>query len=127
MNLLLLYGMGMGLLLFVALLWVEKQLMKAFEINPLLELGLLYLAFYWLPDLANGFLPESWKMTQIDTPLQLEGSLGFILRLNKPQMSVVDLAFSIFLLCIIGRFIYVMVGKKSLWGGTEDHENKENI
>jgi len=126
MNLLLLYGIGMGLLLFVALLWVEKQLMKAFEINPLLELGLLYLAFYWVPDLANKFLPESWKMAQIDTPFQLEGSLGFILRLNKPQMSVVDIAFSVFLVCIIGRFIYVMAGKKELWGKMGGNNKEEN-
>jgi hypothetical protein len=123
MNLLLLYGIGMGLLLFVALLWFEKKLVKAFEINPLLELGLIYLAFYWLPDLANGFLPESWKMAQIDTPFQLEGPLGFLLRLNKPQMSVVELGFSVFLACIVGRFIYVMTSKKALWGKIGDKEN----
>ncbi len=105
MNLLALYGIGMGLLLFVAFLWVEKQLMKAFEINPLLELGLIYLAFYWLPDLAYKFLPSFWKTEQIINPFQLEGSVGLILRLNKPQMSVVDLGFSIFLVCIIGRFV----------------------
>ena len=121
---LLIPGIVTGLLLFVALLWVEKKLMKAFQINPLLELGLIYVAFYWLPDLVNKFLPPLWKEETIDTPIQLIGTLGFILRLNKPQMSVVDVAFSVFIICIIGRFIYVMGGKKSMWGRMR-HQRKE--
>ncbi len=123
MNLIIL-GVATGLLLFVALLWVEKKLMKAFEINPLLELGMIYLAFYWLPDLAYKFLPPFWKTEQVTNHFQLEGTLGFMLRLNKPHMSVVDLAFSVFLVCIIGRFVYVFTAKKTLWGKIDDKEDQ---
>lgn len=127
MNLLLLCGIAIGFLLFLALLWFEKKLMKAFEINPLLELGLLYLGFHLLPDLANDFLPASWSIKQIDTPFQLEGSLGFLLRLNKPTMSVVDVAFAVFILCILIRFVYVIGGKKAMWGKVGNKENKDTI
>lgn len=124
---LLISGIVTGILLFLVLLWVEKKLMKAFEINPLLELGLLYLGFHLLPDLANDFLPASWSIKQIDTPFQLMGSLGFILRLNKPTMSMVDVAFAVFLLCILIRFVYVIGGKKTMWGKLGNKENKDAI
>lgn len=117
-------GIATGLLLFVAILWVEKKLTKAFKLNPLLHLGLLYLVFYWVPDFANDLLPPLWKTEQIDTPIQLEGSLGFILRLNKPQMSVVDLAFCVFLVCLIGRFVYAFTAKNSILGKMDDKKDQ---
>ncbi|MFD2099970.1 hypothetical protein [Flagellimonas iocasae] len=117
-------GIATGLLLFAAILWVEKKLMNAFKLNPLLHLGLLYLIFYWAPDFANDLLPPLWKSEQIESPFQLDGTLGSILRLNKPQMSVVDLAFCVFLVCLIGRFIYTLTAKKYLWGQIDDKKDQ---
>ncbi|WP_222982169.1 hypothetical protein [Flagellimonas meishanensis] len=121
------YGIGAGIVAFLALLRVHKILFKLFEINPLLDLGVGYILYHVFADKLYSAVPQAWQIKQFENPLQIDGSIGFILHLDKPQLSAFDLTTATLGLCIIGHFVYVFTFKK-FFGEKEDvqeHEQEE--
>ncbi len=108
-----LIGVLVGICIFAIYVVALKMLFKAFKINPLLHL----VAMYLLVDLSKGIItifPESWTVKQIDTPVKIEGTVGFLLRLNNPQMSIYDVAMSVLFFCFCLLFIYKVGVKRYL-------------
>ncbi|MDF0707119.1 hypothetical protein [Flagellimonas okinawensis] len=100
-----LIGVLVGICVFALYLAAFKLLFKAFKINPLLHL----VGFYAIIELNKGIIsivPKSWLVKQINTPLEAEGAVGFLFRLNEPQMSAYDIASSTLMLCFTLFFIY---------------------
>lgn len=106
---------GVGIFAFILLLWILKIVFKVQQINPLLGLGGIYVFFYFLAEKLSNSVPDSWKVKQINNLWELDGSLGFLLRLNQPKLSAYELASTTFRLCLIGYFIYVFAFKKGSW------------
>ncbi|MCR9263779.1 MAG: hypothetical protein NXH86_06450 [Flavobacteriaceae bacterium] len=114
MNLLL--GIIVGVLLFALFLWINRKLIELYRLNPLLGLGGIYFAFYMVTEKAHQHLPQFLTTKQIDTPFQLQGTLGFFFHLKEPKMSLLELILCVFYMCLVGYFIYAFGIKKSKWG-----------
>ncbi|MEZ4809664.1 MAG: hypothetical protein R2819_04830 [Allomuricauda sp.] len=119
---LLLCGIGAGILLFVVLLWLHSILFKLFEINPLLDLGGTYIVYHVFADKLSQWSPTSWQVKQFENLLLTKGSLGFVLHLDKPEMSAYDMATATFGICLIGYFIYAFTLKPYLAKKKMDQE-----
>ncbi|WP_318310742.1 hypothetical protein [Flagellimonas crocea] len=101
-----LLGVLMGVVIFLVYLFLYRILNKAYKINPLLHLGGFYLIIEFVDNIILGVFPETWKVEQIDTPLRLDGPVGLFLHLNKPIVSVHDLAIAVLIFCFLLLFIY---------------------
>lgn len=88
---------------------------KAFEVNTLLGLDGIYVAFHYLNDKIAGFLPESWTVKQIKNEFVLNNGLGFLLHLDQPELSTYELTITTLRLCIIGYFVYGFGFKDDSW------------
>ncbi len=74
-------------------------------------MGGVYVVFHFFVDKLTAAIPQSWQVEQFENFLQIEGSLGFVLRLNQPKMSAYDITTATFGLCIIGYFVYAFTLK----------------
>ena len=101
-----LIGIVLGLFIFALYLALYAVLDKAYKINPLLHLGGFYLMVEFFDKAILTILPENYKVKQIETHFQLDGPIGFLLRLNQPKTSVYDIAMTVLITCFFIFFIY---------------------
>ena len=123
----LLLGIIAGALLFALFLWINRKLTQLYRLNPLLGLGGIYFTFYMVTKKAHQHLPQFLTTKQIDTPFQLQGTLGFFFHLKEPKMSLLDLILCVFYMCLVGYLIYIFGFKKSKWGPPNKRDSHENL
>lgn len=114
----LIIGIAIGIIGFIFVIYLIKRISKSFKINPLLGLVGIYLLFQFSSLEGSQYLPESWSSKGIDTPYQIEGTLGFFLNLDQPKMSLIEVAWAVFFIFLILQFIGVFLFNKSFWGGS---------
>ena len=112
MNYNILYGMAAGIILFLIVLILLKIVLKSFKLNPLIGLAGIYILFFVLGDTIETLAPESWSIKNIEAPYQIKGTLGFLLNLDEPSMSILDVTYSVFIICLILQFIGVFLFKR---------------
>jgi len=112
MNYNILFGIAAGIILYLIVSLLLKLVHKSMKVNPLIGLAGIYVLFYVLGDKIGGLTPESWNIKNIETPYQMEGTLGFFLNLDEPTMSTLDIAYSVFIICLILQFIGVFLFKR---------------
>ncbi|MCK0161377.1 hypothetical protein [Allomuricauda sp. F6463D] len=78
----------------------------------MLHLGGFYIIVEVLDKAVFRIIPENWTIAQIDTPFQLDGTIGFFLRSTEPKMSVYDMAMAVLLIYFFFFFIYNVGIKK---------------
>lgn len=112
MNYNILYGLAAGIILYLIVSILIKIVLKSFKLNPLFGLAGIYILFFVLGDKIGDLAPESWNIKNIETPYQIEGSLGFLLNLDEPSMSILEVTYSVFIICLILQFIGVFLFKR---------------
>lgn len=105
-------GIFLGTFIFLLYLALYFLLNKAYKINPLLHLGGIYLMIEILDKGVYSIIPENWTIAQIDTPFQMDGTIGFFLRSTEPKMSVYDMAMAVLIIYFLFFFIYNVGIKK---------------
>nr|WP_299170671.1 hypothetical protein [uncultured Allomuricauda sp.] len=113
-----------GIIGFALFLLALHLIDKAYEVNSLLGMGVIYVVFYFLNDKIAGFLPRSLTVKQITNEFILDNGLGFLLYLDQPQLSAYELTISSLRLCIIGYFIYNFGFKEISWKKIKRSFNK---
>lgn len=114
-----LFSIVLGIIGFVIFLLTIHLINKAYEVNTLLGLGILYLAFDFLNEKIADFLPESWMIKQIKNEFVLDNGLGFFLHLDQPKLSAYNLTITTLRLCIVGYFIYGFGIREIPWRKTK--------
>ena len=101
-----LIGILIGLFIFALYLTLYAVLEKAYKINPLLHLGGFYLMVKVLDEAILKVIPENYKVKQIETPIQLDGQIGVLFRLNQSKMAIHDDATTVLLTHFCLFFVY---------------------
>ncbi len=99
-------GIILGVSIFLTYIALYIILNRAYKIHPLIHLGGFYFLFTAIENALPNIIPEAWKIKQINTPLQMDGSIGFFFRLNQPKMSVYEIGMAVLLVCFTCYFIY---------------------
>nr|WP_299072088.1 hypothetical protein [uncultured Allomuricauda sp.] len=110
-----LFSIVLGIIAFAVFFLILHLIDKAYEVNTLLGLGILYLVFNFLNEKIADFLPKSWTIKQIKNEFVLDNGLGFFLHLNQPKLSAYELTITTLRLCIVGYFIYGFGFKEVSW------------
>ncbi len=101
-----LIGILIGLFIFALYLTLYAALEKVYKINPLLHLGGFYLMVKVLDEAILKVIPENYKVKQIETPIQLDGQIGVLFRLNLSKMAIHDDATTVLLTRFCSFFVY---------------------